>query len=236
MVTDATAAGKHDDFAGPSTFFRGPDSAKRWTATGAAANLEEMASTPAYNLNYRFAADMRATPEDAASMQAYVDFLIAEVRKLKIEESAAPGRIPANVRALVKLLGEIGSYSVILRKPEVGRNALEKSLALIEQYQLGLAVWAVHTIRYGDVLCFQKDFLGAETAFRSVLELAERSPELTELVDFAWQHLGKLHFDEKKPKDAEACFLKALEIRKKKGVKELIDSTEFALRVLRMRK
>lgn len=195
-----------------------------------------MTQKPAFNLNYRFGADLREIPENPASMQAYVDFLIGEIRKLKIEKPAHEGEIPANVRAVVKLLGEVGSYAKILKKPEAARNALDKSLSLIDQYQLGLGTWAVHTLRYGDVLRFQNDALGAETAFRSVLEMAERQPAIAELADFAWQHLGKMYFDGKQLKKAEDCFLKALEIRKKKGVKELTESTELALRVLAMKR
>lgn len=195
-----------------------------------------MTQKPAFNLNYRFGADLREIPENPGSMLAYVDFLIGEIRKLKIEDPAREGEIPGNVRAVVKLLGEVGSYAKILKKLEAARNALDKSLSLIDQYQLGLGTWAVHTLRYGDVLRFQNDALGAETAFRSVLEMAERRPELQELADFGWQHLGKLYFDGKEMKKAEECFLKALELRKKKGVKELTDSTELALRVLAMKR
>jgi hypothetical protein len=79
----------------------------------------------------------------------------------------------------------------------------------------------------------KKEFLDAETGFRSVLEMAERHPELKEVEDFAWQHLGKLKFDEGDMKAATDCLNRALELRKKKGIKELIDSTEFALNIIR---
>lgn len=191
--------------------------------------LETAPKKPKYNLNYRIGPDLREMAEDPKSMLSYVEFMIAEVKFI-------PAPPPSNrVRPLVKFLGEIGAYAKILRKPEVAVRALEHSLSLIDLHNLGARTWAIHTLRYGDALRFQGDRLGAETAFRSVLEMGTRSPEVAELRDFAFQHLGKLFFDFKEMKPAEECFTKALEIRKRLGVKELIDSTELALRVLKMK-
>lgn len=188
-----------------------------------------MAKRP-YNLGYKFGGDLRALPDDRASMQAYVDFLLAEVKLI-----ANPPPLD-RIRALVKFLGEIGAYANILMKPQMAIKALEKSLVLIDEHGLGNPVWAAHTLRYGDALRFSGDRLGAETAFRSVLEMVKRSKDIAEYEDFAWQHLGKLHFEAKEWPEAEACFGRALDIRRRKGQKELIESTEVALRVLKMKK
>lgn len=163
-------------------------------------------------------------------MQAYVDFLAAQLKHL-------PTPVPVDqARVAVKFLGEIGAYAKILRKPDVALHALTRSLDLIDQHRLGMRTWAVHTMRYGDALRFQGEKLAAETAFRSVLEMGARDKDAADLRDFAWQHLGKLHFDYKETAEAETCFLKALEIRKRLGIKELIESTELALRVMKMKK
>lgn len=161
-------------------------------------------------------------------MQAYVDFLLFTVKRSKVEPND-------QYRALVKMLGEVGAYAKILKKPEQAVHALEESLKIIDEKNLGMAVWAVHSLRYGDALRFKKDFIGAETAFRSVLELSQRKPEIQHMEDFAWQHLGKLKFDEGELAFAKEYFMKALEIRQKKGIKELIDSTQQALHVIKMR-
>lgn len=198
-------------------------------------------SKPAYNLDYSFGPDLREVPADPASMQAYVDALIAKIREIRvgkprIEGPGLPLQPGDNARVLVKLLGEIGTYSKILRKLEAAERALEKSLALIDEHQLGLEVWAVHTLRFADVRRFQGQSLDAETAYRSVLTLRERHPILGELEDFAWQHLGKLHFDLGEWDKAEAAFNKALEIRRRKNLTELITSTELALTVTRKKR
>ncbi|HRO67372.1 MAG TPA: hypothetical protein PL182_07400 [Pseudobdellovibrionaceae bacterium] len=183
-------------------------------------------TTPQYNLNYKYGADLREIPEDAASMQAYVDFLLTELKKLTAEQP----------RLSVKFLGEIGSYARMLGKTEAAHQALDKSLSLIDQHEMGLPLWGVHSLRYGEVMRAKKDDLAAETAFHSVLEMSRRHPEICELEDFALQHLGKLRFSQKKFKEAETFFREALELRKKKAVPELIQSTELALRVLLMTK
>lgn len=179
-----------------------------------------------FNLNYKFGADLREIPENAKSMQSYLDFLQQALQRI----SEPPQE--DQIRVSVKLLGEVGSYGKILRKLDLAQQALEKSLALIDKHQLPIEIWAVHTIRYGDVKRFQAEYLDAQASFHAVIEMVQRKPSIAHLEDFAWQHLGKLFFDQKKRQDAEACFQKALALRKKKNIKELIDSTELALRVL----
>lgn len=188
-----------------------------------------------YNLDYKIGPNLREVPADPVEMQSYVDLLIGKIRELKVGKPRTPGPgLPVepgeNARALVKLLGEIGAYSKMLGKLEAAERALEKSLALIDEHQLGIDVWAVHTLRFADVRRFQGQALDAETAFRSVLIMRERHPSLAELEDFAWQHLGKLHFDLAEWDKAEAAFTKALEIRRRKNVPELLASTEMALK------
>lgn len=184
-----------------------------------------MASAP-YNLNYKYGADLREIPEDPVSMQAYLDLLLTELKKLTAEQP----------RLSVKFLGEIGSYARLLGKTEAAQQALDKSLSLIDQHDMGLRLWGVHSIRYGEVMRAKRDELAAETAFHSVLEMSRRHLEIRDLEDFALQHLGKLRFSQKKFKEAEIFFREALELRKKKAVPELIQSTELALRVLLMTK
>lgn len=184
-----------------------------------------MAKAP-YNLNYRFGTSLRAIAEDPESMQAYVDFMWREIKNDP----------PPPPRAMVKFLGDVGAYSIVLKKTEAAIQALQRSLALIDEHSLPISTWAVHTIRYGDALCLKKDFLAAETAFRSVLEMASRNPSLRDLEDFCWQHWGKLKFDEGDLPAAKELLEKALVRRQTKGVPELIASTEYALRILEMKK
>ena len=168
---------------------------------------------------------LRDVPEDRASMQAYVDFLEERVKVIDIHEGEA-------YRAAVKLYGEIGAYAKMLGRPEIAIAALTKSLKIIDDKKMSVSVWAIHTLRYGDALRYNNDALGAETSFRSVIEMADRFSELKDLEDFAWQHLGKLKFEEGDVSGAMDCLNKAKAIRAKKGVKELIDNTDSALKIV----
>jgi tetratricopeptide (TPR) repeat protein len=181
-------------------------------------------SSDKFNLNYKHNADMKAVPDDRNSMQAYVDFLLERVTKVKLDSE--------NLRAMVKIYGEIGTYANILGNYDLAEQYLKKALTLIDEKKLGILSWATNTIRYGDTLRFKKDLLGAETAYRSVLEMAGRFPELKDLEDFAWQHLGKLKITEGDLKIAQDYLSKARALREKKGIKELIDSTDIALKII----
>lgn len=191
---------------------------------------------PKFNLNYRIAHDLREVPEDRASMRAYVDFVALEAKRVKVG-APAPVRpaeeAPPPARAAVKLLGEVGSYARILGDLKLARASLERSLELIDEHQLGVLAWAVHTLRFAEVLRDEKDWLGAETACSSVLELSHRDATLRELEDFAWQALGKLRFAQSDFAGAESAFEEALRRRKTKNTPELVASTELALRIAR---
>ena len=52
-------------------------------------------------------------------------------------------------------------------------------------------------------------------------------------MDFAYQHAGKNKFDQGKYTEALNLFQKALEIRFIKNDRELIDSTQLALKITR---
>nr|WP_250886688.1 hypothetical protein [Bacillus sp. SM2101] len=51
-------------------------------------------------------------------------------------------------------------------------------------------------------------------------------------IDFALQHKGKCYLELNLLNEAEDCFIKALEIRKYKGNKSLIESTELAIQLV----
>src|SRR3954463_9195977 len=97
------------------------------------------------NLNYKFDAKLREIPEDPESMQAYLNFLQSRVKLVRPTDIGT-------CRALVKILGEIGAYGKILGKTDMALGALKKSLQLIDERNMGLVIWAVHTLRFGDTL------------------------------------------------------------------------------------
>jgi tetratricopeptide (TPR) repeat protein len=181
-----------------------------------------------FNLNYKYGANLKPIMEDKESVKAYISFLQDRLQKIK------PGQDAAD-KITVKLLGEIGTYAKNVGKLDLALSSLEKSLDIINDKNLGIGLWAANTLRYGDALRFKNDFLGAETAFRSVLEMIDRHPQIADYEDFAWQHLGKLKYDEGDLKSALEFLEKAKVIREKKGIKELLDSTNQALRVLQMK-
>lgn len=186
------------------------------------------ASLNQFNLNYKFNSKLRPVMEDPESVNRYISFLQERLTIVKPDQPEAD-------KIQVKLLGEIGAYAKDIGKVDLSLQTLQKSLNIIEEKNLGLRQWATHTLRYADALRYKKEFLAAETGFRSVLTMIGRHPELRDFEDFAWQHLGKLKFDEGQLKAATECFEKAKEIRVKKGIKELLESTEYALKVTQIK-
>lgn len=182
-----------------------------------------------FELGYQFGANLREAPTHRASMQAYLDALIKELKNHPSPPTAE------SVRLLVRDLGNVGTYARILGKYEAAERALDSSLELIEKFQLSPRTWALHTLRMGNVYRDKGDALAAEAHFRSILELGSREAEIKELEDFVWQEMGKLYFDQQNWDQAEIHFLKAYYRRKEKGDEGLMSASRQALKTLKTR-
>ena len=89
-------------------------------------------------------------------------------------------------------------------------------------------------IRLGEAHKCRDEHVTAEPLFRDALALSE-SGDAAALHDFALQHLGKCLLELGRYDESIECLNAALELRRAKGNLALIDSTERALAVVRMR-
>lgn len=86
----------------------------------------------------------------------------------------------------------------------------------------------VALIRLGEALKYDNNHNQALDKFDKALRICEAN-KINGYLDFVLQHKGKCLLELARLKDAENCFVKAIELRNRKGETDLIDSTQQAI-------
>jgi tetratricopeptide (TPR) repeat protein len=174
-----------------------------------------------YNLSYHFDADLRDVPDAPDDMRAYID---------AVQEQLASEGLPSAEQ--LRLLGTIGVYVRMLGELDWAVECLQTALALAEQIRDKNSFLA-NKLRLANVYQWQRRFEEADSLFTDAIALSRDDPDLSDYLDFAYQHYGKSLFDQGRFPEAERAFLEALILRQAKGDDTLIQSTQYALEVTR---
>lgn len=168
-------------------------------------------------LAFRFDERLREVPQDPGAFAAEVDRLAAKVRAL---QSDPAGQLAA--------LGRAGPALRIVGRLDEARLAASAAVALAERLGDARAAF-VNRIRLANVMQWQGRHDLATPLFERLVAQARAEDGLADLLDFALQHAGKDHFDQRCFAQAGRCFREALEIRQRKGDAALVESSAFAL-------
>lgn len=136
-------------------------------------------------------------------------------------------RTRGDVSDEVRLLGYLGNANRMLGRHDesiaLSRKALDvASLSGDERSR------AVALVRLGEAYRCADSFAQAATCLEEAA-LLTRSTPLSDLEDFALQHLGKTYLDSGDVDRARECLLRALELRERKDDEDLLESTRRAL-------
>jgi len=159
---------------------------------------------------------LRARPVDSSAMAAYA--AERERTALDTTDAAEAAAIASNTAMLFALLGELE------RAQRLVEFALQRQAPDVDA-----RARAITEIRAGQVLQMQGRLSEARVQLQAVVERCRSDAALTTLLDFALQHLGKVHFDAASYAEALACFREALVLRERKGAADLVASTRLAL-------
>ncbi|RXJ04571.1 tetratricopeptide repeat protein [Anaerobacillus alkaliphilus] len=125
------------------------------------------------------------------------------------------------------LYGVLGNLHRINGQPKDALDYLTMCLNYAEKKEDHAKV-IVSTIRLGEAQKYNGDHLNALELFNHALEKCNSHNE-GRYIDFVLQHKGKCLMELSKLKEAENCFLEALNVRLKKNDHELLASTQKAL-------
>lgn|GEM_PF-6560285 len=186
--------------------------------------ISDLPDLTRYNLDCRFGENLEEIPVDAKSMLEYCKLGFAWIRQ-EMEQPETSWRVPT----LVQTLGRVAEKLKILQQTDEAMEMIETSLALAQIHNLGPAVIVAQSLRRADILCAQKKFRNAESAYQKVLQICAAFPEALPWQHFALQNLGKLKLSEGQLTAALELFEKALALRKILADTSLLASTELAI-------
>ncbi|HEY9842289.1 MAG: hypothetical protein ACAI44_38140 [Candidatus Sericytochromatia bacterium] len=123
----------------------------------------------------------------------------------------------------LQLLGELGTLARQLRDYPAAIGHFKAAVALARDLE-DARLLAANQVRLGVALHHYDQLAPAIGLFEAVIAAPDCGYR-----DFALQHLGKLHVEQKQFTAARDCFTQALELRQAKGDPGLIASTRAAL-------
>lgn len=151
------------------------------------------------------------------------------VRRLESELSGSSGMEAARIHA------ELGNYYRTLGQLHLAEQNLRQALVLVSANEASSKKAIIYGVRLAHVLHWQQRWDEAEASFGGLLEACSLGHEFLDVKDFIFQHRGKMRFDRGDLQGALSDFKEALAMRTAKGTKELIESTEQAIRATKRR-
>ncbi|SIT81761.1 tetratricopeptide repeat protein [Edaphobacillus lindanitolerans] len=172
-----------------------------------------------YNLDYHFDENLREVPVSRTDMLCYVKHL-----KSRSEQ------ICENDEELAGTYSLIGVYSRMLGHMEDSKKYLRLAIGMNNRSG-DLERLFVNELRLAYAYQWEHDYLRSNELFEKLMVQSETDREHRIYQDFVYQHHGKNLFDQGDYQSALTYFERALGIRQEKANEELIDSTEFAIRI-----
>ncbi len=166
--------------------------------------------------------NLKANPRNSLDVAMYADLLYQKA--LQSENHTKEDLIQS-----VRSLGLAGHYYKILGRFAEAHRVTSFSLESARQSHLPDIVILQQEIRYFDVLRFQQKWEDSEKGLKQCLHRCLTDQALSYYTDTAYQHLGKLMYDQNRFEEAHQYFNLALQLRFQKGNSELTQSSHFAL-------
>lgn len=183
-----------------------------------------------YNLSYTYDDDLNELPEEPSDMDAYASILIAHSR-VEMER-------PESERSwlqIAKSLGMAGSLRKMTGQYEDAEKLLRYSLYIIALKKLSSTYYVQQSIRLYDVCKRSGSYEKAITELSEIVDLCSKNESLHWYLDVALHHLGKVQYSMGSLEAALQSFQKALDLRFRKKDQNLIDSSQIAIEICRLK-
>lgn len=169
-------------------------------------------------LEIYFDENLRDVAVDPAGLRGYVQELQQSL--LTVSDQLQRVRIQGEMGVYLRILGDLGRAEDFLRE----------ALQIVQNNNMGIRLEVQQKIRLAHVYQWQKNFEKSNQLFAEVIGLCRTRDEAQFYLDFALQHAGKNHFEQRDFSKALSCFQEALDLRiNKKAPQEQIESTQLAL-------
>jgi len=176
-----------------------------------------------FDISTYFGDNLQDYPNNPTEMRQAVNFWESQLIQ--------PG---LDISDRIRLLTRIGTYARTLRDLDRAEEAHKAAITLAESID-HLRFKTQNQIKLAHVYQWQQRYAESKVMFEGAIATCHRDPEVTDFLDFAYQHFGKCKFDQQKYAEARQLFEQALDLRHRKGNQELIDSTELAIATVNAR-
>lgn len=177
-----------------------------------------------FDVSYHIGEDLRDIPNNATQMRHALSWLCSQ-----LEEETDRDR-------QITLLGLMGSYARMLQQLSTARRYISEAIEQAQSIR-DSRLETINRIRLAHICHWQEHYAESEALFEEVIVSCQRSAELSEYLDFAYQHAGKCKYDQQQYEAALVYFEKARSLRIEKADPSLIHSTQYAIeRTLAARK
>lgn len=183
-----------------------------------------------YDLSYSYDDNLNELPKKPEDMKAYADLLVAR-SKLEMKKPE-PKR---NWSEIAKAQGMAGSLRKITGQFAEAEKLLQSALKIINEKALPATLHVQQSIRLCDVWKRLGQYDKALQGLADLVAQCTQDKAVNRYLDTALQHEGKVQFCMGDYKTALQSFQKALELRRKKKDRDLIESSETAIEACRRR-
>lgn len=170
-----------------------------------------------FDMQYDIGELLRETPKNATEFSKGIQFLKEQSQQSTEIEKA-------------RLLSTLGVYQRINGDLDASLKSLTEAKELISTDNLE-RLQPINDLRIAQTFQFMRRFEESEQQYLKLTNQIKSDKKLKDLLDFVYQHHGKLLFEQGKLPEAIICFEKALSLREYKNEQTLIDSTLYALEV-----
>ena len=178
-----------------------------------------------YDLSHSYDENLNETPEDLEDMSLYADVLIA-VARIEYEKPEKD----RDWQQIAKNLGMAGVLRKMTKHFADAEKLLKASLELIQGKKLSQNLYVQQSVRLHDTQRRMKAYEESLQGLTKIVDLCSKNEAVAQYLDFAIQHLGKTQFTMGKIDEAMKSFQRALELRMKKQDRDLIESSQTAIK------
>jgi phosphoglycolate phosphatase len=175
------------------------------------------------NLNSKFNEDLRDLPISKEDTATAVEILQKEMA------------VELELSLKIKILGLLGTYQRQLGRLDQSQSCFLQAITLCEDIPQWNKNKTINLIRLGNTKHWMGQFQEAHAIFDRCVEQIHNDLELSEYLDFVFQHKAKCYFDENLFELALKYFYHSFLLRLKKNNIELIDSTLLAIETTKKR-
>jgi len=174
---------------------------------------------------------------------AIKDYIYFDKQEFLREKTTHPSKLSQMIKEANELLkdcavedlyflnGAIGNLYRINGQPQKAIQYLTDCLKIAVEVK-NIRKEIIALIRLGEALKYNGLHQRAIELFNKALDLC-KTHNIDEYEDFVWQHKGKCLMELERLNEAEECFMKSFEIRRKKGNDALMHSTQQAINLLK---